>query len=485
MFVLIETAAGYALLNADKEAKKASQVSLKAFHPFSTTQSALQAMLHCVDNSVDPNLESFLKKHAKDVVMVDKHLAPQLKEVQVVHMETQIRRFIQKHLSNLLKDNNVKEMQLGLAHAMARYKLKFSADKLDTMIIQAVALLDDLDKQINTYAMRVKEWYGWHFPELAKIVVDNSAYSKFVLLCGVRTNIDSVHEQLNKILPLEIEEQVIKAAQMSMGTEINENDVKAIKHLATQVVELTDYRNQLHRYLCTRMQAIAPNLTAIVGELVGARLISHAGSLLSLAKQPASTIQLLGAEKALFRALKTKKATPKYGLLFHASLVGSAQAKNKGKIARLVATKCALGARLDALCDESVDLGEDFRHTIENRLNVLEGKPVTKLVKTQLKAFEQQGIVQPKAKQSAPVREVTDMDVDEQPTAVVDEPIAVDEDEKEEKKKSKKKKSKSKKSLTEEELPVVDEPAKKRKADEGEDGEEKKKKKKKRKSKTE
>eukprot|EP00835_Amoeboradix_gromovi_P001239 NODE_53_length_26956_cov_0.387348.p5 type:complete len:486 gc:universal NODE_53_length_26956_cov_0.387348:18784-20241(+) len=482
MFVLIETAAGYALLDADKEATKASQVSLQAFHPFSTTQSALQAMLHSVDNSVDPNLQSFLKKHVKDVVMVDKHLAPQLKKIKVVHMETQIRRFIQKHLGALLKDNNVKEMQLGLAHAMARYKLKFSADKLDTMIIQAVALLDDLDKQVNTYAMRVKEWYGWHFPELAKIVVDNSAYSKFVLLCGVRTNIDQVHEQLSKILPLEIEDQVLKAAQMSMGTEINENDVKAIRHLATQVVELTDYRNQLHRYLCTRMQAIAPNLTAIVGELVGARLISHAGSLLSLAKQPASTIQLLGAEKALFRALKTKKATPKYGLLFHASLVGTAQAKNKGKIARLVATKCALGARLDALCDESVDLGDDFRNTIENRLNVLEGRPVTKIVKTQSKVFEVEGVVQPKSVKPISVKPISVKPTSEEvPESEIVQTTPMDVDEEQEKPKKKKSK-KSKKSSTVEE---IEEPSKKRKAEEQDNGqeEEKKKKKKKRKSK--
>eukprot|EP00834_Sanchytrium_tribonematis_P000600 NODE_11_length_54881_cov_1.430718.p13 type:complete len:470 gc:universal NODE_11_length_54881_cov_1.430718:25510-26919(+) len=469
MFVLIETASGYALINADKEATKKSQVSLKAFHPFSTTQSALQAMLHCVDNSVDPNLQKFLKQHIKDAVMVDKHLAPQLKEVKVVHMETQIRRFIQKHLDELLQDNNVKDMQLGLAHAMARYKLKFSADKLDTMIIQAIALLDDLDKQVNTYAMRVKEWYGWHFPELAKIVVDNAAYARFVLLCGIRTNIVQVHEQLSEILPLEIEEQVIKAAQMSMGTEINDNDVKAIKNLATQVVELSDYRNQLHKYLCTRMQAIAPNLTAIVGEIVGARLISHAGSLLNLAKQPASTIQLLGAEKALFRALKTKKSTPKYGLLFHASLVGSAQAKNKGKIARLVATKCALGARLDALCDESVDIGDDLRGAVENRLNSLEGKPVTKIIKTQARAFDTEGIIEP-AKPQKPIKEVepevVDMPIDE---PIVELPPSSGEAEK--------KKKKKKKSLADDE----EKSSKKRKST----GEEKDKKKKKKKSKAE
>src|ERR1700716_4491190 len=94
--------------------------------------------------------------------------------------------------------------------------------------------------------------------------------------------------------------------------------------------------------------AIAPNLTVLVGELVGARLIAHAGSLMSLAKQPASTIQILGAEKALFRALKTKHDTPKYGLIYHASLIGQATGKNKGKMARVLAAKAALGLRVDA-----------------------------------------------------------------------------------------------------------------------------------------
>merc|ERR1711871_1279448 len=119
--------------------------------------------------------------------------------------------------------------------------------------------------------------------------------------------------------------------------------------LCDQVISLTEYRQQLYDYLHNRMNAIAPNLTVMVGELVGARLISHAGSVMNLAKQPASTIQILGAEKALFRALKTKHETPKYGLIYHASLVGQAAPKNKGKVSRVLAAKCALSIRVDAL----------------------------------------------------------------------------------------------------------------------------------------
>ena len=110
-----------------------------------------------------------------------------------------------------------------------------------------------------------------------------------------------------------------------MGTEILKEDEAHLKTLADQVIEISNYRQNLAEYLKNRMAAIAPNLTQLVGELVGAKLVRHSGSLMNLAKQPASTIQILGAEKALFRALKSKKATPKYGLIYNASIVGSAK----------------------------------------------------------------------------------------------------------------------------------------------------------------
>merc|ERR1712084_152417 len=146
-------------------------------------------------------------------------------------------------------------------------------------------------------------------------------------------------------------------------------DLTNILTLCERVIELTEYRASLGEYLKLRMNAIAPNLTHMVGELVGARLISQAGSLLNLAKHPASTVQILGAEKALFRALKTKHATPKYGLIYHASLVGQASQKNKGKMSRVLANKCALPIRVDALGDQDTTMiGPDSRNTVENRL---------------------------------------------------------------------------------------------------------------------
>merc|ERR1719203_1076160 len=164
-----------------------------------------------------------------------------------------------------------------------------------------------------------------------------------------------------------------------MGTEISDMDIIHIQSLAEQVLSMTEYRAQLFEYLKNRMNAIAPNLTILVGEIVGARLIAHAGSLMNLAKFPSSTIQLLGAEKALFRALKTKHDTPKYGLIFHASLIGSAQPKHKGKISRVLAAKASLATRVDALSDVTsgqetdTTIGYESRSKVVARLRQLQG----------------------------------------------------------------------------------------------------------------
>ena len=249
------------------------------------------------------------------------------------------------------------------------------------MVIQAVGLLDDLDKEINNYAMRLREWYGWHFPEVGKIIADNLTYAKVVQAIGMRTN--TKHTNLSEILTPEDEAHVKEAAEISMGSEISTEDELNIKELCAQIIFLSEYRASLSEYLRNRMMQIAPNLTIMVGELVAARLISHAGSLISLAKMPASTIQIFGAEKALFRALRTKHETPKYGLIYQASFVGSQNnAKMKGKVSRSLASKCALCVRVDALGESSDGtIGQKSKKMIESRIAALEGGDAGKSLK--------------------------------------------------------------------------------------------------------
>ncbi|KAJ2657043.1 Nucleolar protein 58 [Coemansia sp. RSA 1199] len=429
MLVLYETAAGYALFKMLDEGKLKKgdlhkefatpalankSVKLQAFHKFENTVDALSAVTALVEGKISKNLKHFLttdvseKEWKKETLAVaDSKLASAISKklnINVVADSSvnELYRGIRSQIESLLtgvSPADLAAMELGLSHSLSRYKLKFSPDKVDTMIVQAISLLDDLDKELNTYAMRAKEWYGWHFPEMAKIVNDNQAYAKVVKKAGFRNNISST--DLADILPEEIEAEIKEAAEISMGTEISDEDLLNITALCDQVISITEYRAQLYEYLKNRMFAIAPNLTALVGELVGARLIAHAGSLMTLAKYPASTIQILGAEKALFRALKTKHDTPKYGLIYHASLVGQAGPKSKGKIARLTATKTSIAVRVDALGDsDTAEVGIDGRVKIENRLRQLEGRFAAKAARvdranapaTQQKKFEKKEV---------------------------------------------------------------------------------------------
>jgi len=413
MLLLLETPAGFALfslkndklLKADadsiydqfktlSDAKR--QVSLHAFSEFADTKAAMEAATELTEGVVGKSLKKFLKKNIVDkgltdqLAVLDKALGTNVNkklgiEISVLNDNVkELMRGIRMHMLDLidgLSEQELRSCSLGLAHTLSRFKLKFSPDKVDVMIMQAVGLLDDLDKELNNFAMRLREWYGWHFPEMGKIVTDNLAYAKVVKLMGFKTK--AKDSDLSTIgVPDEIAAEVKTAAETSMGTEITEEDLANIHSLSERVIELMEYRTSLSEYLKLRMTAVAPNLTYMVGELVGARLIAQAGSLMNLAKHPSSTVQILGAEKALFRALKTKKSTPKYGLIYHASIVGQSAPNLKGKISRVLAAKLSLSARVDALGDQTEPtLGREFKEYVEKRLATLEETGMRSLTK--------------------------------------------------------------------------------------------------------
>lgn len=416
IFILAETSCGYALFKStdkkllartdladlsDSVDQTCSSFKLKNWAGFEGANAAVEEAMAVGEGKVTPLLVSLLSglkdEKKATLVVADPKLGAAINKIPKLSVQPvsdsstmDIFRAIRQHLPSLLPNltpSGISTMSLGLSHSLSRHKLKFSADKVDVMIIQAISLLDDLDKELNTYAMRVKEWYGWHYPEMARILNDNLAYARVILKVGMRSSFSET--DLSDILPEELEGAIKAGAETSMGTEITAEDLETIEALAEQVVDLTEYRTLLSGYLAARMKAIAPNLTALVGDLVGARLISHAGSLTNLSKSAASTIQILGAEKALFRALKTKHDTPKYGLIYHASLIGQATGKNKGKIARVLAAKAALGLRVDAMGEtndaDGVELTEEDRTAVgnrarayvERRLAAIEGRPIT------------------------------------------------------------------------------------------------------------
>lgn len=379
VYALLELPAGVALFKVDGEKRQ-----LKALLQFKSTTDALATTTRVVNGELAKPVRKFLRKNlvekeiTEELVVADSKLAKAIKEtlsIPCIHGDETLATFraLRANIEELLQEvstEQLKQTSLGLAHNLNRYKLKFSPDKVDMMVVQAVALLEDLDKEINKYAMRAREWYGWHFPELAKIVNDNLLYAKIVLAAKTRFNVRDT--DFSDFLEEELEQKVKDAAMVSMGTEIAEEDIENICRLCSEVVAASKYRETLSAYLSSRMQTIAPNLTTMVGEQIGARLIQKAGSLLSLAKYPSSTVQILGAEKALFRALKQRQATPKYGILYNAQVVTKAAAPNKGTMSRVLAAKTSLSARIDSFGEGDNAPALEYRSKVEERLRQFE-----------------------------------------------------------------------------------------------------------------
>jgi len=356
---------------------------MKAFLRFKSTADALETTTQVINGELSKPVKKFLKKNfvdlglTEELAVLDSKLGRAIKEqldIVCIHGDETMTMFraLKANIETLIQEvsgDQLKQSSLGLAHNLNRYKLKFSPDKIDMMVVQAVSLLEDIDKEINKYAMRAKEWYGWHFPEMAKIVNDNVAYAKIVL--EMKTRFCAKEADLS-FLDEDIQQRVREAAMVSMGTEIADEDVENISRLCNEVVQASKYRDQLAAYLSSRMQTIAPNLTTMVGEQIGARLIQKAGSLLALAKYPSSTVQILGAEKALFRALKARQATPKYGILYNAQLVMKAPQQNKGAMSRVLAAKASLSARIDSFGEADNSAALEYRTKVEDRLKQFE-----------------------------------------------------------------------------------------------------------------
>lgn len=225
-------------------------------------------------------------------------------------------------------------------------KVKRISEKLDLHIIQAINSLDELDKIINTIGSRLREWYGLHFPELDNLIQNILTYAEIVRMAGNRKNISS--EILEKLgLEQKKSDIIVSASQRSKGGDLLEENLSILKKLADEVILQSEVRRILVNLIDDSMEKVAPNVKQLLTSTVGARLIAKSGSLSKLASLPASTIQILGAEKALFRSLKTGAAPPKHGILFQHPILHSAPRWQRGKMARTIASKVAIAARID------------------------------------------------------------------------------------------------------------------------------------------
>jgi len=237
---------------------------------------------------------------------------------------------------------------------LTRHKLRAEAAQRDSLIIQSIGLLDDIDKFTNILIGRLREWYSIHFPELDRLIQDHETYIKLVMTIGNREEFTK-QAVMNAVgLSNGESKKIAEAAMDSLGAQFDEIDLNSLKRTCKEILDLYDLRKEISDYIDGLMSQIAPNLRAVAGSSIGARLISIAGGIQSLSRMPASTIQVLGAEKALFRALKKKGSPPKHGVIFQYPEVRGAPKKLRGKIARALSGKVAIAARVDAMSGEFV-----------------------------------------------------------------------------------------------------------------------------------
>jgi nucleolar protein 56 len=243
-------------------------------------------------------------------------------------------------------DETAQEAIRNISFEISNIRIREMSAKPDLQAMESVQALDEIDKTANIVSSRVREWYGLHFPELVTMIDDNTSLIKLVLNFKARDSYDENElEQMgyskNK------SKAIVTAAKESRGADIREEDLARVVQLAEEAQHFFSLREKLASHVEKTMRQVAPNVSEIAGATIGARLIARAGGLEKLSILPASTIQILGAEKALYRALKSGARPPKHGILFQHAAVHSAPKWQRGRIARAVAGKIAIAARID------------------------------------------------------------------------------------------------------------------------------------------
>ncbi len=254
---------------------------------------------------------------------------------------------------------------------LAKTAITEATTKRDLYAIQTVRSIEDLDKILNLLAGRVREWYGLHFPELDRLVEKHDSYIRLVHSLGARDSFS--YDALTKLgIPQDKATQISASAEKSSGAEMTGTDLEWLRQVCGTVLELYGLREAAEKYTDKIMGEVAPNMTSVLGAVLSAKLISMAGGLENIAKMPSSTLQVLGAEKALFRTLKTGARPPKHGVIFQYAPIHQSPKWLRGKIARAVAGKLAIAARMDAY--GGGDKGQGLKDALEKKIVDLKGR---------------------------------------------------------------------------------------------------------------
>lgn len=223
----------------------------------------------------------------------------------------------------------------------------------DNFIIQTIGSIDELDKASNILAKRLREWYELYNPEFSNSISSHEKFTELIL--------KKSKKELLKEIKIDTDD--------SMGSDLAEVDLNQIKEVAKSLMNLYELRLKHEKYVEKIMGRAAPNVNEITGSMIGARLIAQAGSILRLSEFPASTVQLLGAEKALFRHMKTGARCPKFGVIFMHPLIATAKKDVQGKIARILADKISIAAKVDYFKGDFV--GDKLLSQVKKKVKVL------------------------------------------------------------------------------------------------------------------
>lgn len=367
-------------------------LKLISFYEFKGTDEALEYFQSLSNGTTPEILKNILE--INQITEFISELNPNIFKEYTVKLDINLIRGIRRNQHKLLKidKQKIKQSSLALSHAISRNKIEMDIYKSDVSIIVAIDTIEQQNKDINTYYMRIKEIYSWYLPELEyffkggdyikavfkfKKIKELSDDEIFRKIHDLLEEIQKVFYEGNEILVNDVEEsfelikeKLLESIRNSIGSEICESDWKNLERITEICEEKIENRNKMVNYLKFKISEIAPNLNALLGEILAGKFISKAGGLDRLSKLPSSTIQLLGAEKALFRALKKRTNTPKYGMISNSTFAN--QTHEKGKICRFLASKIAILSRIDCYGDKKTDkYGKEIKKYVEKKIESL------------------------------------------------------------------------------------------------------------------
>lgn len=327
-------------------------------------------------------LEKLPKKSFKTLVIEDESLVQGIKEKCLLVVEVEkspkvVQRFRDKlpsvavNLRIFESEDDFDKFVREVTVELARVAVTVAARRRDLYAVQAVRTIDDLDKTLNLLAGRVREWYGLHFPELDRLMEKHETYARLVSELGKREGF-SKERLVEEGVPADKAATIAEAAHHSMGAEVSEEDLEWLRSFCKDWLELFKFREKAASYVDKVMSEAAANMTSLVGPVLSARLLSIAGGLENIAKMPSSTIQVLGAEKALFRSLKTGARPPKHGVIFQHASIHQSPRWQRGKIARAISGSLAIAARIDFFGGEFK--GDVLREKLDKRVKEIAEK---------------------------------------------------------------------------------------------------------------